>query len=628
MPRTLPLWSACRIHHRPLAGHACYATAVHELQRLLGRLGTAVELVEVPARGRGWSLAVTTGNGRPGTVPVPAGLRHDGYLLAIAAGGAVLAGREEKSVLNAVYDLAERAGVRFVLPGEAGELLPDGPASLPVGRWLRNPVLPRRGVFWQTVSCADYTAAEWLRFYAKLRFNTVAHDLADLPLARELGLRLEIGGHGLSHLLPRERFAAEPDLFRMFQPEDFGGKRMPDANFCVTNPRTRAAIAETFTRQLAEAGGVHAIHAWADDLPAGGWCLCPSCRSFQPSDQALLATRILTDAARAAGSPVRIPMLAYHDTMAPGGQVDPPAGSVLLFAPRERCYGHALGDPACARNRRYRADLAAWTRAYRGIGDAHSFEYYFDQILFRGLYPYLPDIIFADQATYRDAGIETHLSLQVAGPAIAPEHNMLAFAWAGWEERPTAARFAAWLADGVHPAWAGLLADRACIFQDALRICDHEPNIYLDYRWLPETTRPFGAGMARTYARASRALAAAAARFRRAVRGARPAVARLAGQELARAGFESAELAAMGHQQAAVNGLALWHARGSRPALARSLAAFARASAALETAEARAIAAGIDEQTWYVKNIARWLRREFAAKAERYGPCLVHPDNN
>ena len=39
--------------------------------------------------------------------------------------------------------------------------------------------------------------------------------------------------------------------------------------------------------------GAYAIHAWGDDLPAGGWCLCPSCRSFSPEDQSMIAMNLL-----------------------------------------------------------------------------------------------------------------------------------------------------------------------------------------------------------------------------------------------------------------------------------------------------------------------------------------------
>jgi hypothetical protein len=332
---------------------------------------------------------------------------------------------------------------------------------------------------------------------------------------------------------------------------------------------------------------------------------------------------VLAEAATEAGARVRIPMLAYHDTIHPGAAIAPPPGTDLLFAPRERCYGHAIDDPACARNRVFRADLAAWMRAYRGRGDAHAFEYYYDQILFRGLFPFLPEVVFRDQHAYRAAGVTTFFALQVAGPAVAPEHNMLAAAWGEWEARPSATRFAAWFARGLdrrRPGpWRAWLAARARIFRPAMRSCGHQPGIYLDYRWLPESDSAFARRMVGTYARAARSLEAAAGSLRRATAGAAPALRALAARELRRARLETADLTAMAHQQEGVRQLARLHNRRRGDCLAAARSAFAAASAALERGEAAALAAGFGEDSWYVKNIARWLRREFAGKLQHCG---------
>lgn len=617
----MPLHLACPllISHGSLAGRPTAAYAIEELARLLGRLGATVSCREYAGDGR-VILIAAAGDGPDGLDGLDA-IRHDGYRIRIAASGIALGGPQDKSLLNAVYDLVERAGVRFLLPGVAGELIPSGPAALPCGEWTREPRLPFRGVFYQRI-IEDFPVEDWLRFYAKLRCNAVAHEAADLPLARILGLRLEVGGHGLAGLLPRDRFAGEPELYRLFQPEDFNGQRMADSNFCVTNARTQAAVKSAFRKQLAGLDGIHAVHAWPDDLPAGGWCLCSSCRSLTPSDQALLAMRLLGEAAAEAGSPVRIPMPAYHDTMFPGGVVTPAPSTDLLFAPRERCYGHAIDDPTCARNRDYLRALTAWTAAFGGHGDPHVFEYYFDQILFRGLWPFLPGIIFQDQEAYRQAGIATFFSLQVAGPALAPEHNMLAFAWGGWEPEPQAEGFIRWLAEGIDPAapqaWIDFLSARAAIFADALRTCDHQLGIYLDYRWLPENDQPFAAEMARSYADNARRLAEAGAALATRVGGhARAELSTLARQESARARLESADLAAMAHQQEASFHLAAHFNRRRPDALALAVAAFERGIAALDQAERIALDIGMPDKSWYVGNIARLLRREFTAKIAR-----------
>lgn len=611
------------LHGNARAADPCQRYAHAELVRLLARAGIRVE----PGRptGSGCTLALA----KPGAaVPKPdlRGLRHDGYRIRVFQDGVLLCAREAKGLLNAVYDLAERIGFLFLLPGEAWEWPPEKLRTLPIRDERINPRFPHRGVFWQPLeNCRDFGMDDWLRFYAKLRFNALAVDgNPDPERIRELGLRLERGGHGLSDLLPRGLFEKRPELFRMFQPEDFKGKRVADSNFCPTHPDARRLVKESFTRRLAEIGPVHALHAWADDLPGGGWCLCPSCRSLSPADQAQLAMRTLCEAVREAGSKVRIPVIAYHDTMFPGATIRPPKESFYLFAPRERCYGHALDDDACPLNRNYLKALRQWSALYAGRGDAHTFEYYFDQILFRGLYPFLPEVMLRDLATYERHGIECCLSLQVAGPELVPEQNLLLFSRAHWDRTLTASRFRREWAErlrGVGSVWAAFLEARGRCFQEALRMCGHPYGIYLDYRWLPENDSVFGREQVSRYARAATALARAA-RGLRVPAGTPEPVKDWLARERARAAFEAAELRAMAAQQAGLNALGRWYNSGRVTDLARGLAALREAVRRLATARAAAKRFGLSPDSWYFQNINAWIRRELLAKIAKFAPEL------
>ncbi|HEY3378279.1 MAG TPA: hypothetical protein VGL77_12375 [Armatimonadota bacterium] len=610
----------------------CYAYAADELARLLARLGVSCVAPPGSEHTAGYALCLSSDAVSPCRpfAELPAG---DGYLLAVAPSSVLLAARSAKGVLNGVYDLAERLGFLFLLPGEEGEWPPlEGAHALPEGTFVMQPRFPHHGVFWQTLNFTDYTVEEWLRFYAKLRCNAVAHDLEDRALAEELGLRLEIGGHGLSSLLPRDLFEAHPEYFRLFQPEDFGGTRQPDSNMCVTNPHTRRIMQEHFRPAARAAEGVYAYHAWADDLPAGGWCLCSSCRALQPADQALLATRHLAEVVRAEGLALRVPICAYHDTMFPGNVIAPPPESLLLFAPRERCYGHALDDPRCARNQFYLQALQAWMTTFAGIDDAHAFEYYFDQILFRGLYPFLPQIMLDDLRVYQAHGIQTMLSLQVAGPAVAPEYNMLVFARGAWDAYLTADDCCAALAARICPQapapWGHYFMRRAAIFQDALRMCEYPTNIYLDYRWLPENRLPFGAEMASVYAEAAEALEAEATMLAEAVTADWPErVQRLAVAEVARAQFEAAELRVMWAQQQAANALAGYLDSDDQTSLRAALTAWRYAQKLFTAARHHAKALGLPPDGWYLHNINEWLTDEFARKIDMYAPMLRDGDD-
>lgn len=385
----------------------------------------------------------------------------------------------------------------------------------------------------------------------------------------------------------------------MFQPEDFGGKRQSDSNLCITNPQARRIVQENYQKKLAGLDGIYAEHAWADDLPAGGWCLCAGCRAFSPADQAMLATRARAEVIAKNHLPQRVPMLAYHDTMFPGHQITPPAESFLLFAPRERCYGHALDDASCPRNRFYLQALRKWTQHCAGLDDAHTFEYYFDQILFRGMHPFLPDIILQDMRVYESYDIQTHLFLQVGGAAVAPEFNALVFAQGCWDRELTAETFMTQLAAALAPddpaPVRNYLLRRAEIFTDALRRCHHDTGIYLDYRWLPETTHPFGTEIAEVYAQRSQELGAAADLLESAGQTQAAPRDEWKRREAGRARFEACELQVMAHQQAALNQLARFQNTGDHEARRQGKASFELARGALVESAAAARTAQIPE---------------------------------
>ncbi|MCK5844528.1 MAG: DUF4838 domain-containing protein, partial [Victivallales bacterium] len=490
-----------------VSGKSCetFEYAISELTRMLEKADVgAMSPVSSDASSSRYVITLGSSSDGDSCDAKACEILHDGFVIDSQPDSVKLTANSAKGALNAVYELMERLGYLYLFPTDEGEWAPNELQDIPVGVSLVNPRFPHRGVFREVVTVTPcHTSEEWFEFFAKLRFNAVVLDQTELlPLARKLGLRMEVGGHGFSKLLPREMFDDNPELFRMFQPEDFNGRRLADCNLCVTNPETSRIVRENFAEKLAESKDAYAMHLWPDDLPAGGWCLCPSCRAFSPEDQATIAMRMVADEAKSLGDDMKIPFLAYHDTMTPGPEIDVSDNMFLLYAPRERCYAHALDDPDCKRNRFYLDALVQWMEKFKGIGDNHTFEYYFDQILFRGMHPYIPAVIAGDMNAYEDHGIEWHLSLQVAADSVSPEYNMLFFAASHWDENGLnpedfSASLAEKAAEGdVASAMTEYLNGRAAVYADAMRMCDHNLTIYLDYRWLPETNSPFGPEMA------------------------------------------------------------------------------------------------------------------------------------
>ncbi len=608
----------------------CYQYAVSETGRLFGRIGVATDKVHGGSGGAPFYLQLVTPDQKSREVEIPSlGSIDDGYRISITDTGVTLYSASTKGILNGVYDAAERVGYFFLYPGLDGEWQPsaEDTITLSLVDEIVEPRFPHRGVFWEGKNANDYTDEEWLRFYAKLRFNALRHEIDDLNLTDELGLRLEVGGHELKELLPREHYDKHPEWYRLVQPKDFSGQRSNDLNYSVTNEEARLEVKSNFREKLKTVAGVHALHAWPDDLPGGGWCYSSTSRAFSPADQAMLAMRTLAEVVEEEKLPLRIPVLAYHDTLFPGTQVDVSKECFLLFAPRERCYGHALNDPACKRNQVYCQALKEWMVKFENIDDAHTFEYYFDQILFRGIYPFLPGVIIADMSVYQDQRIECHMSLQVGGPAIAPEHNMLLFARAQWDEDLTTESYIDYFAKHLCPEhcepWVAFLTRRGQIFADALRMCDHDLNNYFDYRWLPETTTPFGKAVAQAYENAAVAMGHATDNLESSVETYWPTrLSELAKNEISRARFETQEFHVMHLQQLAMYNFGFFLNTREVKYAEKGVKLLEQTIIAQDEAIKKAKKAKLPADSYYFKLVKDWLRPEFEEKIKIYRSAI------
>ncbi len=108
---------------------------------------------------------------------------------------------------------------------------------------------------------------------------------------------------------------------------------------------------------------------------------------------------------QSAASGVPVAYLAYHDTIDPDPGLKPLPNVWFEWAPRERCYAHAIDDSSCPVNPRYFDSLRRYLQLFDGRG--HVFEYYADAILFGGLGFATPAIIARDLRAYRALGIES-----------------------------------------------------------------------------------------------------------------------------------------------------------------------------------------------------------------------------
>lgn len=434
-----------QIHIRPNA-HPAVAFAAEELRRYLRRMtGTDVPVHDRSEVGGRTTLTI-------GMSPVPGQtprLRERGtYAIRTESRQISLFGGSPRALLAAAYALLEQAGCAWSLHDAAEESVPDrrGQATVGLADALHSPPFQLRG-YCSDIMTWHYTQPEYFHqrlpedrqlidwmgksgattfFYIRHPFDT---QLSIPEIADEFSRRaidVEYGGHVIPLLVPRELFGERPQLF----PQSKSGERTDYGNLCTSNADALALAAANAVAYVREYPEMNALHIWGADLWEGGWCHCSGCAPLSVQDQSLQVCNAVGRGLAEADRSRPVCYLAYHDTLDANLTVRPEPNVVCEWAPRERCYGHALNDEHCERNRRYRVSLERHLEWFEGR--VRLFEYYGDAILYFGCALPLTEVIAADMEYYQDLGIREALMLQFGTYSTwAHPLNFLAFADAG-----------------------------------------------------------------------------------------------------------------------------------------------------------------------------------------------------
>ncbi len=325
----------------------------------------------------------------------------------------------ERGLIHAATNLLEKLGAQFP-PGVAPSYPQIDPARLAaLEPWRVTPAFKRRA-FISDIMTWDYNFPdrldlhlrhdrEFIPWMARRGINAFsyirhAHDTRlkideVAPLLRERGIGVEYGGHVLQLLLPRECFAEHPEYF----PAGDDGVRAARGNLCVSNPDAIALVRQGALAYVRDHPENELLHIWGADVWRGAWCRCGECRELPPQIQYMNVVNAIASELAADSNAPPIAYLAYHDTIEPHPGLKPLDNVWFEWAPRERCYSHAIDDPACETNPRYLESLKRYIEIFDGRG--HIFEYYADAILLGGLGFATPAVIASDLRAYRSLGI-------------------------------------------------------------------------------------------------------------------------------------------------------------------------------------------------------------------------------
>lgn len=384
-----------------------------------------------------------------GRIEIVHGAAGEGFAWTATDGAVRIEADGPQGALHAAFDLLEALGFAWPAPGDDMVVVPEAAEELPAVRPYQTPALKGRSlILGHHAYMAD--AAAWIRWAARNRLNTIffhtdehGAGLGAIPgrqwqagrgaataLARQYGMTLELGGHGLPALLPRADFAAHPERFPVR-----GGARDGRYNLDATDPAALETIAANAREWFAANPGFDVYHLWPDDLPDGGWCEKAAAEGLSASDQAMLAANAVAAALAEREPNAQLAYLSYHDTEAPP-RIAPAPNVCLTFAPRLRCYAKGI-DADHAVNAKYpdlwRANAALFP------GRARVFEYWLDAILFKIVAPPMVEVIRRDLAFYAANGADCVGALATGSmPMVAPNLNAYAFARLAWDPRQTA----------------------------------------------------------------------------------------------------------------------------------------------------------------------------------------------
>ncbi|HOX39014.1 MAG TPA: DUF4838 domain-containing protein [Candidatus Brocadiia bacterium] len=193
------------------------------------------------------------------------------------------------------------------------------------------------------------------------------------------GISVETEIHAISHLMPRDLFAAHPEWFRLDQ---WTRRREPDFNLCPSSKEALKRVADAAADWAAHVPSTTGrFYFWPDDNRS--WCHCDSCARLGDSDQALIVANAIATAIRRVMSEARVAYLAYMGTLEPPCEIRPEKGVFLEFAPYRRCWKHPISSRDCAVNRRQTEVLESLLNVF-GTGGAQILEYWLDVSLFSG----------------------------------------------------------------------------------------------------------------------------------------------------------------------------------------------------------------------------------------------------
>ncbi len=256
------------------------------------------------------------------------------------------------------YTMLEALGVRWLFPGEVGEVVPAQPMrALPDLDLKQSPDFEHRNIWY---AYGGRTQKERSEYAAWQRHNKMG------------GVRAHIG-HNLARVVPPKLYDAHPEYFPLI-----GGERRRPGHGdgwqpCTSNPEV-VQLAIQAALKAFDADPTSFMYSLSPN-DGYGWCQCDKCRALDPPDHRdsanqYKARRMVIFANQVAEAVSKKYPHKYLGFYAYAGTVEPPEDlkvhpNVIVGLAHYGyvgCNYHALTDANCKNNRKFLEYLEGWAK--------------------------------------------------------------------------------------------------------------------------------------------------------------------------------------------------------------------------------------------------------------------------
>ncbi|MEW6359556.1 MAG: DUF4838 domain-containing protein [Planctomycetota bacterium] len=332
-----------------------------------------------------------------------------------------LIGGGEMGAQFAAYAFLEDLGVRWLIPGEGGDLVPSKKTiAYPETDRTETPKFIHRCFYVRSDDAVQWAVRNRLNGFYKKEFAEAHGNLIYLPPF--------VGSiHSFVHILPPEKYFDEhPEYYALIN-----GKRikadMRGGQICTSNPDVIRIIAESIRAYFKENPGARVFSIAPND--GYGWCECEACQAidekmckskkwYRRESERVVSDRLCVFANEIARQSVHdmpskeLYMFSYVSYCEPPETCRPDAHVthvVCHYIPA--CYAHPINTPGCPENEIYNNDLKGWIK----ISPQMMVYAYTD----KGQWVDLPRPVVrqmaADIKYYYDLGIRKYLAQSGAG---------------------------------------------------------------------------------------------------------------------------------------------------------------------------------------------------------------------